>query len=309
MWMAAGLRADVTEFGARATLRRMFELDEHPLRQIASSPMRPAVAGVVVSEIAFATAKGEPVRGIWCRPANQAGPLPAVLVIHAHGDRYDIGADELMQGRPALQAPLGPAMAAIGIATLCIDMPCFGRRSSQSESLASKARLWEGHSLAGQMLGENRSALDWLAGNHLVRPDRIGLFGISMGATLGYWLAALDPRVRALAQICCLADFRTLIDMGAHDLHGIYLTVPGLPTVASNGTIAGMMAPRAQFVGLGDIDPLTPPRAADVALAEVQRAYRLSGGDLLVHREPGSGHSETAGMRRAMLQFMKAQLT
>ncbi len=291
-----------------AVLRKMFELDSHPLRLSHTARARPTGGGAIVTEIAFRTAEQEDVRGFFCRPSDRAGPSPAVLVIHAHGGRYDIGADELMQGRPALSRPLGPDLANIGIASLCLDMPCFGRRATQTESHAAKACLWEGRSLAGQMLGECKSALGWLAGSADVLPDRIGAFGISMGATLGYWLAALDTRVMALAQECCLADFRSLIALGAHDLHGIYLTVPGLLGVASNGTLAGMVAPRAQFIGLGNLDPLTPPEAADIALDEVRKAYDRAGGRLVIHREHDSGHEETPAMRRAVLSFFAETL-
>ncbi|MDR7123829.1 CocE/NonD family hydrolase [Pseudotabrizicola sp. 4114] len=251
---------------------------------------------------------GEEIRAFWCRPRDCTGPLPAVLILHAHGNRYDIGAAEVIHGRPALFAPTGRALAARGIASLCLDMPCFGSRAGQSESALSKALLWEGRSPAGQMLAENIAALDWLCARPDVDAGRTGVFGLSMGATLAYWLGALDPRLRAVAQACCFADFRQLIALGQHDLHGIYLTVPGLLPLASNGQIAGMIAPRAQFIGLGDMDPLTPPAATAAALREVQAAYAQHGGRLVIHREPASGHVETQAMHLAMLAFMTAEL-
>jgi dienelactone hydrolase len=288
--------------GLRDSLRARFEIGAHPLSFRAAVP-----AGPGLDRLTFATAGGAPVRGFFLRPRG-AGPWPAVLVIHAHGNAYGIGADELMQGRPALAGPLGPALAASGFAALCLDMPCFGARAGVGESAAAKAALWQGRTLAGQMLGESASALDWLAARADVRADRIGLFGLSMGATLGYWLAAVDDRVAALAQECCLADFAALIATGAHDLHGPYLTVPGLLALASNGTIAGLVAPRPQFVGWGEDDPLTPPVALETALAELRAAYARVGGDLVIHREPGIGHQETPAMRRAMLDFLVEHL-
>lgn len=293
---------------ANALRRRLadrLEAADHPLREAARS--RHEVPGMSVATLGFLTASGEPVRGYFCRPAGAEGALPAVLVIHAHGSRYDIGADELMVGRPALVRPLGVDLAARGIQTLCLDMPCFGERAGLSESAAAKAALWEGRSLAGQMIGECTAALDWLTAEPLVDPTRIGVFGISMGATLGQWLAAIDPRVRALVQECCFADFRSLIASGAHDLHGIYLTVPGLVSLASNGEIAGLVAPRAQFVGWGDRDPLTPPEATRPALQELLSAY-ASGGKLAIHREPDEGHRETPAMRDAALKFLTEAL-
>lgn len=290
----------------RDSLARRFEQGDHPLTQTGAS--REDHEGLEVTRLSFRTRAGEPVRGLFCRPAGASGPLPAVLNIHAHGNQYGIGCLELLRGRPALQGPMGPALAASGIQSLCLDMPCFGARASVGESAAAKAALWQGRSLAGQMLGECHAALDWLAVQPLVRADRIGVFGISMGATLGYWLAAVDPRVAALAQECCFADFASLIDSGAHDLHGIYLTIPGLLDLADNGSIAGLVAPRPQFIGIGDLDPLTPPGAVDMALATTRAAYDSLGGSLILHREPASGHSETPAMRAAVLEFFSRHL-
>lgn len=301
-----GWPMDAAMSDLRARLRQVFEAESHPLHFVSSQVQ--SAEPTALTHLTFTTSTGEAVRGICCRPASD-NPCAAVLVIHAHGNRYDIGADELMAGRPALHAPLGPALAAMGIASLCLDLPCFGQRAGTTEGAAAKAALWQGRSLAGQMLGECAAALDWLGAQDWVRPDRIGVFGISMGATLGYWLSAIDPRVQALVQECCLADFGALIATGAHDLHGIYLTVPGLLTIASNGQIAGLMAPRAQFIGIGDADPLTPPASTDIALAQVRAAYASAGGHLVVHREPLTGHVETPAMRAAALTFLKAELT
>ena len=160
------------------------------------------------------------------------------------------------------------------------------------------------------MLGELASALQWLVADPRTDPARVGVVGLSMGATLGYWLAAVEPRVAAVAHLCCLADFGPLIESGAHDRHGHYLTVPGLLALASNGEIAGLVAPRPQFVGIGEADPLTPPEAVEPALATLRASYRAAGAEaaLRVHREPGGGHRETPAMRRAMMAFLKEAL-
>jgi dienelactone hydrolase len=290
----------------RAQLADRFESRAHPLREVSRHWTDQGV--IDMAEITFATAAGAPVRGVLCRPKGAQGPLPTVLVIHAHGNRYHIGADELMQGRPALARPLGPDLAALGVQSLCVDMPCFGARADMGESAVAKAALWRGGSLAGQMLGENASALDWLIGSGLADTGLIAVFGISMGATLGLWLAAVDLRVRALVQMCCFADYAALIAAGAHDLHGIYLTVPGLLNIASNGEIAALIAPRAQFIGWGTDDPLTPPAALAPALGEAQAGYGAQGGQLVLYPQAGVGHSETQPMREAALGFVRAAL-
>ena len=289
------------------TLEGVFERGDHSLELLSRDiDTRPELT---VETLRFQTGGGEIVRGFFARPPGNH-PVPAILYIHAHGARYDIGADELMHGRSALQSPLGPEFAANGIAVLAVEAPTFGTRTKPDESTRAKALLWRGKSLAGQMLGEQAAAFSWLAGRQDVIADRIGIFGLSMGATLGYWLAAVEPRATCVAHECCYADFAKLIELGAHDLHGIYLTIPGLLNMYSNGQIAGRIAPRPQFISIGDRDPLTPPEAVDIALLQTRAAYGAAGAEdrLIIHREPDTGHVETPAMRAAMLAFFRRYL-
>jgi dienelactone hydrolase len=289
-------------------LRQAFEIGEHSLGL--HSRRAEARGAFVLEELEFVTAEGEAVRGFLTRPPPDR-PVPAILCIHAHGFQYQIGASELLDGRPSLHSPVGPVLAGMGYAALMIDMPGFGVRAEPGESARTKARLWRGKSEAGQMLGELASAFDWLAARDDILADRIGVFGISMGATLGYWLASAEPRIACVAHLCCYADFGALIETGAHDLHGIYLTVPGLLGIASNGEIAGRIAPRPQLIAIGDLDPLTPPAAVDKALSETRAAYVEAGAShrLIVHREPDGGHVETPAMRDAVTAFFRRYLT
>lgn len=288
-------------------LHEAFEIGKHRLDL--QSRRESSRDSFIVEELAFATGDGEAVRGFLCRPPHER-PVPALLCIHAHGFRYEIGASELLDGRPSLHSAPGPAFAAAGFATLMIDMPTFGVRAEPGESARAKARMWQGGSLAGQMVAEQAAAFAWLAARDDIAAERIGVYGMSMGATLGYWLAAVEPRVAAVVHMCAYADFATLIETGAHDLHGIYLTVPGLLNIASNGEIAGLVAPRPQFIAIGDQDPLTPPKAVDIALAQTRAAYEAAdAADLLtVHRETDSGHQETPVKRAAVLEFLDRHL-
>jgi len=239
------------------------------------------------------------------------GPSPAILYCHAHGNRYDIGRDELIAGRPALTAPYAPDLLARGYAVLCVEMPCFGTRAHMCESAESKARLWRGTTLFGRMLAEQVAALDWLS----VRPDvdatRIATLGISMGGTLAWWMAAIDLRIRAAVSLCCFADMGCLIDTGAHDGHGNYMTVPGLLTHAATGEVAGLGAPRPQLHCVGLADWSTPESGFAIARRDLEAAYAGAGAPDAAEFHIGQeiGHAETPAMRARVLEFLDRRLS
>ena len=247
------------------------------------------------------------VRGLLTRPTTP-GPHPAILYGHSHGGIFHLGADELLLGREYLLDPLGPALAKAGYVTLCIDMPVFGERATVTEAFASKALLWKGKSLIGEMVGDHQAALSYLLTRSDVDPARVGAFGISMGCTLSFWLAAIDERIAATAHLCCFADLRTMIELGAHDGHGIYLTVPGLLNEGDAGDVAGLVAPRPQLICIGEADSLTPPLSVDRAWAVTRAAYDRVGGSVQLLREPGVKHQETRPMREAVLAFFAETL-
>ena len=69
-----------------------------------------------------------------------------------------------------------------------------------------------------------------------------------------------------------------------------------------HGRVAALIA-RAQLVGLGADDPLTPPAARDPALARLRATYGAAGA-LEVHVAEGTGHVETPALRAAVLAFL-----
>jgi len=266
-------------------------------------------ADYVVETLLFEVESGPSVRGFITRPNDATHRHPALLYMHSHGGKYDIGADELLKGHDYI-GPLGPIFARAGYVTLVIEMPLFGTRANFTESALSKALLWRGKTLMGQMLSELSGALSYLAARPDVDPDRIGGFGMSMGCTHGFMLAALDDRIKAVAHLCCFADYDVLIDLGAHDRHGHYMTIPGMLAETSVGEICGAIAPRPQLICIGEADDLTPPSAVYKARVETETAYSVVGHPeaLTIFIEPGVKHQETPAMREKVLGFFRENL-
>ncbi len=292
-------------------------MNTEDLRELLQIPQRHRVAantirrveqpGFVLEELRLDLGGNRPVRGLLTRPPTGSGRLPGVLYCHAHGAKYGIGAAELTDGRASLIGPYGRLLAERGFVTLSIDMPTFGERQEPGEDALSKALLWQGKTLMGEMLGDLLAAFEYLAARDDVDPQRIAAFGLSMGATHAFFLGALETRFNRIAHLCCYADWAALVETGAHNLHGHYMTVPGLLTKTSTGAIAGMIAPRPQLICVGETDPLTPAEAVTRAYGETLSAYRAAGAEGLLRLifEPESGHIETPRMREAVLAFLE----
>ena len=180
----------------------------------------------------------EPVPAFLVQPLT-GGPFPTILYNHAHGGDYVLGKRELLDGRAALQAPpYAVALTQQGYAALCIDAWGFGERRGRSESEVFKEMLWRGQVLWGMMVYDSLRAVDYLASRVDVDSGRIGTLGLSMGSTMAWWLAALDPRIQVCVDLCCLTDFQALIDSRGLDGHGVYYYVPGLLS-RQHGKVAG----------------------------------------------------------------------
>ncbi len=266
--------------------------------------------GWCLDDLIFTNADGEKIPAYFLHPPDKHAPVPALIYAHAHGNAYAMGRAEVIEGRRSLQGPYGVDLVRLGIAALCIDMPCFGARQHPPESARAKAHLWQGNTLFGQMLAEQRAGIDFLANYAAVDAQRIGAVGFSMGSTIAWWLAALDPRMRATAALCSFADLGRLVQTPAHDGHGIYMTVPGLLEVARSGQIAGLAAPRALQICVGLEDWSTPEGALNRGLDDLRASYDAAGASerLSIHVAPDAGHEETATMRAAVLEFLRREL-
>lgn len=250
------------------------------------------------------------IPAIHLAPPKQRETGKAIVYCHAHGNNYQIGKSEVLEGRPALLSPPpGRAMAASGHHVICADMPCFGsRRHPLGEDGAAKAALWQGRTLLGEMLFDLVAITEAVKHAPNIPSGTVMSFGISMGATLAYWLAALVPTIDAAAHICAFSNIAPLIATGAHDLHGPYMTVPGLLKTMDMGDVAALIAPRPQFIGAGATDPLTPNGAWKPAIDRVSAEYESiqASSLLMILREPQSGHCETPQIRERLLAFLNS---
>lgn len=250
----------------------------------------------------------DPVPALLLIPDRRQSPAPGVLFIHWHGGMYDLGKEQLLSGVDA-QPAYAPVCAEKGLVTLAIDSWCFGERKHASdghigEEDTFKRMLWQGQVLWGMMMFDEFRALDYLARRVEVDAKRLGVFGMSMGATKAWWLAALERRVRLCVDVCCLTDYGELIHADYLRGHGIYYFVPSLLKHFQAAQINELIVPRPRLSVNGRQDPLTPPRGVERIRDHLLPLYGKYG-----RREDcridlfNCGHVELPEMRQLILQW------
>ncbi len=246
-------------------------------------------------------------------PDKRPKPAPGLLYIHAHGGTYGLGKEELVMGRKVLPA-YAPVCAAKGIVTLAIDSWCFSGRKHEEDGRTGewdtfKLMLWKGQVLWGMMLFDEFQAVTYLSSRPEVDAKRIGAFGISMGSTKAWWLAALDPRIALCIDLCCLTDYEELIKI--HNLrgHGIYYYVPRLLKHFQAHEINELIVPRPHLSLNGRKDLLTPPAGVERIRDHLLPLYAKHGRKEDCRIELfDCGHEETPDMRKLVLEWFDRYL-
>ncbi len=271
----------------------------------------------LLEKFQFDNGAGAIVPGYLLLPKNVHGKAPALLYCHWHGGQYEIGKEELFQAKHTPEPP-GPAFAKRGFVVLGIDAYCFGERNGRGpggpaekggngEMSASKFNLWVGRTLWGMILRDDLMALDYLSSRPEVDGERIGVMGMSMGATRAWWLMALDERLKTGVPICCLTRYQNLIEHELLKAHGIYYYVPNLLNHFDTEAIVALIAPRPVLFLDGDQDGTSPVDGIHAIESAVRPVYRL------YEKEPefqsivyaGQGHIYTPEMWARTLEWME----
>jgi dienelactone hydrolase len=264
--------------------------------------------GYLLEKFQFDNGIGALVTGYLLLPRGSTGKVPGILYCHWHGGQYDVGKEEIFRTN-ALPVAAGPELARRGYAVLAIDACCFGERDGQGpggtaekggagEMSASKFNLWLGRSLWGAIVRDDLMALDYLCSRPEVDAERIGVTGISMGATRTWWIMALDERPRTGVAVGCLTRYQNLILTEGLKYHGIYYFVPGLLARFDTEAVVALAAPRPMLFQTGDQDFGSPVEGIREIEATTRNVYRLYGAEKNLQNliYPGLGHVYTPEM-------------
>jgi dienelactone hydrolase len=298
---------------ARATVEEHLLADRQD-----RTPYAPEIGGRDQAEgytrelVTISLTRYERVRGALLTPHGH-GPFPAVLLLHDHGARFDIGKEKLV--RPwyddtrlvSAQAWadkyfsgrfVGDELARRGYVVLCLDALGWGDRGplayDQQQALASN--LYHlGSSLAGLMAREDARAAGFLAGLDRVDARRVAAVGFSMGAYRAWQTAALSDDIAAAASVCWMTGLKEMMVPGNNTLRGqssYYMLHPGLPRFLDFPDVAGIAAPRPMLFFSGALDTLFPADGVRVAHDKLRALWRSHHAEERLHLKtwPDLGH-------------------
>jgi dipeptidyl aminopeptidase/acylaminoacyl peptidase len=253
-----GLRIAAKSFlGERADYMRT------PSTVISRHPERVGILGL--AEISFPTADGLRMAGWYAPSRNRA----AIVLVHGtSADRSSL----LLETRILTEA---------GFGVLALDLPGQG----QSEG-RTRWGVPERQAIS--------AAVDWLSARDEVDAQRIGGFGLSMGAYVLTQAAVLDRRLRSVTLASSPNDVveQNWLASGAW---GLLTQIPCYLALRMYGQsldmlpkdVIGAIAPRAVFIVAGDLDTVAPKFMA-------QQLYAKAGNPKELWILPGAHHGDYA---------------
>ncbi|SNY45693.1 Dienelactone hydrolase [Arsukibacterium tuosuense] len=268
------------------------------------------------------------------RPEQQvepARPLPAMLLLHDHGARFDIGKEKMIRpfaDDPRLAAAgkwseryfsgrfIGDELAKQGYLVVAADTLGWSDRGpiefAQQQALASNFLLM-GRSLAGFAAFEDLQLVRFIRQLPAVDPERLGVLGFSMGAFRAWQLAALTDDIKAGVAVAWLNRYQQLLVPGNNIVGGqsaFYMLHPGLAGQLDIPDVASLAAPKAMLFINGGQDPLMPVEGVNAAyqrMTQVWQAYDASAA-LTTKMWPQYGHEFTAQQQQQAFAWLAQQL-
>lgn len=275
----------------RAGLLRGAGLETFPARTALNPIIGPfrQHAGYSVQNLAFESLPGFFVTATLYRPDRTAGPHPAVLIAHGHGNPATGGRFHESKQK------LGATFARMGAVALALNMVGYGDADQYPH---------KGERTLALQLWNGIRALDFLESLPGVDPRRIAMTGESGGGTQTFLLTAVDPRIAVSAPVVMVA---------AHFFGGCSCE-SGMPIhqsdhhLTNNADIAALAAPRPQLL-VSDGKDWTRFNP-EVEFPYVRRVYALLGAEDRVANVhlPDEGHDYGPSKRAAVYDFLGRHL-
>jgi dienelactone hydrolase len=259
------------------------------------------------------------------------GPHPAMLLLHDHGAKFDIGKEKVIApwDDPPVKIEsarkwvaqyygnrfIGDELAQRGYVCLATDMLNWSDRGGGGydgqEKLAANL-LQFGTSFAGLIAHEDLRAAEFLAAQPEVDPKRVGAMGLSVGGFRTWQIAALSDRIAVGVSVCWMAIGKGLLVPGNNQTTGqsaFTMIHPGLANSLDYPDVASIACPKPMMFLCGRRDALFPVTAIEEAFAKMRRVWESqNAGTKLVTRLYDAPHEFNATMQDEAFAWLDAEL-
>jgi dienelactone hydrolase len=258
-------------------------------------------------KITFAAEAGDRVPAYLFLPHGRKGRAPAMLCLHqttplGKKEPAGLGGDENLHY--ALE------LAELGYVTLAPDYPGFGDYTFDPYAHGYASATMKG-------IWNHRCAVDLLESLPQVDPRRIGVIGHSLGGHNALFVAAFDPRFKAVITSC---GFNSFFKYCGGDLTG-WSHAGYMPRIASVygkdpkqmpfdfTEVLAALAPRPVFINAPMRDDNFEVSGVKDCLAAAAPVYHLFGAETnLVAQHPDTGHSFPPEVRRAAYEWLGREM-
>ncbi len=259
------------------------------------------------------------------------GPFPAVLLLHDHGARFDIGKEKVVEpfeDRPERVKSardwvnqcyggrfIGDELARRGYVCFVTDALNWSDRggAGYDGQQALAANLFHlGMSHAGLIAWEDLRAAEFLSGRPEVDGKRIGAMGLSMGCFRTWQVAALSDHIAAGVAICWINTVKGLMVPGNNQTRGqsaFTMTHPGLFNYLDYPDVASLACPKPMLFYNGEKDGLFPVPGVQDAYAKMRKVWDSQGaGDRLITKLWDVPHVFNREMQEEAFAWLDKQL-
>jgi dienelactone hydrolase len=260
-----------------------------------------------------------------------AGPHPAVLLLHDHGARFDIGKEKVIEpwDEPVTKMEsarkwiaqyyggrfIGDELAKRGYVCLATDMLNWSDRGGggYENQQALAANLFQlGASWAGLIAQEDLRAAEFLATRPEVDGRRVAAMGLSVGGYRTWQTAALSDRIAAGVSVCWMATRKGLMVPGNNQTTGqsaFTMIHPGLANLLDYPDVASIACPKPMMFLCGSRDQLFPVKCIEEAFAKMRRVWESQqAADRLATRLYDAPHEFNATMQKDAFDWLDHQL-
>jgi dienelactone hydrolase len=224
------------------------------------------------------------------------GPFPAVLLLHDHGAKFDIGKEKVIQSWDEKPEKLnsaqewvkkyyggrflGDELARRGYVCFATDMLNWSDRGGAGydgqQALAANL-LHLGMSFAGLIAHEDLRAAEFLATRPEVDRQRVAAMGLSVGGYRTWQVAALSEHIVAGVSVCWMATTKGLMVPRNNQTRGqsAYTMIhPGLADFLDFPDVASIACPKPMIFLCGKQDKLFPLPSIEDAYAKMRAVWQ-----------------------------------